>query len=171
MPTRRWVSWIWIMGASVALTLGAWGGSVAAQQGLRIGGSSSHFGQHTLRGSFMPDPFTVSMLSGGNIDASTLGLAPGCTGYVSGEPDFILNYNAPSNFLRIYFQGAGDTTLVINDAAGRWHCNDDSHGGLNPTVDFNSPPAGHYDIWVGSYSSSENIRGTLHVTELRSRHP
>lgn|SRR5690606_18774196 len=171
MPIRRWVSWFGIMCASVVLTLGAWGGSVAAQQGLRIGGSSSNFGRHALRGNFMPDPFTLSMVSGGSINAATLGLGSGCAGYVTREPDFILNYDSPASFLRIYFQGSGDTTLVINDAAGNWHCNDDSHGGLNPTVDINSPAGGHYDIWVGSWSANENVRGTLHVTELRSRHP
>lgn len=170
MSGRRWISWIAQMCACLSLLLGAWGGSVAAQQGLRIGGNTSHFGRQTLRGQFMPDPFTVRMVSGGGINVSTLGLAPGCVGFVSREPDFILNLEMPANFLRIFFQGEGDTTLVINDAAGRWHCNDDSYGTFDPTIDFAHPPAGHYDIWVGSYSS-DNVRGVLHVTELRSRHP
>lgn len=171
MPTRRWGSWIGILGASILLALGAWGGTVAAQQGLRIGGSSSNFGRHSLRGGFVPDPFTVSITSGGSIDARALRLGANCGGFVTREPDFILNYDSPSDFLRIYFQGNGDTTLVINDPAGGWHCNDDSFGGLNPSVDFNRPRAGQYDIWVGSYSASENVRGTLHVTELRNQHP
>ena len=28
--------------------------------------------------------------------------------------------------------------------------------------------AGQYDVWVTSYRAGESIRGTLHVTELRS---
>ena len=121
----------------------------------------------------MPDPATVSITSGGSLDASRMGLAPGCGGYVTRQPDFILDYEDAASFLRFYAtaRGNGDTTLVINDGAGRWHCNDDSHGGLNPTVDIRNPPSGQYDIWVGSYQARENIRAQLHVTELRSNHP
>ena len=147
------------------------GGVVVAQSGLAIGGNASNFGRQTLRGGFMPDPHTVSIVSGGNLDASTMGLAPGCRGHVTRQPDFILDYQNAASFVRFYATSQGDTTLVINDAAGRWHCNDDSHGGLNPTVDIANPPSGQYDIWVGSYRGNENLRSTLHVTELRSQHP
>lgn len=146
-------------------------GSVVAQTRLAIGGSSSNFGRHALRGGFVPDPYTVRITSGGSLDASSLGLGSGCRGYVTRQPDYILDYADAASFLRFYATASGDTTLVINDAAGDWHCNDDSHEGLNPTVDIRNPPSGQYDIWVGSYRAGENIRSTLHITELRSRHP
>lgn len=171
MRIRNWVSKAGVLAAVVALTLGAWGATGIAQAGLQIGGSASNFGRGGLRGGFMPDPFTVNIVSGGSLDASTMGLGSGCRGFVTRQPDYILNYDAPASFVRIYFAGSGDTTLVINDAAGRWHCNDDSYGGLNPTVDINRPAGGQYDIWVGSYRAGENVRGTLNVTELRSQHP
>lgn len=138
---------------------------------LLIGGTQSNFGRRELRGGFMPDPFTAPVTSGGNIDVAPMSLAPGCRGFVTRQPDFILQYDAPASFLRIYFAGAGDTTLVINDGSNRWHCNDDSYGGVNPTVDINRPARGQYDIWVGSYRSGEAIRGTLHITEMRTQHP
>ncbi len=168
---RKWMTRASVLAAAVALTLGAWGGTVIAQSALQIGGSASNFGRGGLRGGFMPDPFTVNIVSGGSMDASTMGLGPSCRGFVTRQPDYILDYSSPASFLRIYFAGAGDTTLVINDAQGRWHCNDDSYGGLNPTVDINRPGGGQYDIWVGSYRAGENIRGTLHITELRTQHP
>ena len=158
-----------------ALTLGfaAFGGDVVAQARLVIGGSSSNFGRTALSGGFMPDPWTTTITSGGSIDVRNLSLSPGCVGYATAQPDYILDYNNAASFLRFYFtpNGSGDTTLVINDASGNWHCNDDSFGGTNPTVDINNPPSGQYDIWVGSYRANANVRGTLHVTELRSRHP
>lgn len=168
---RSWMSRASVLAAVVVLTLGVFGGTVIAQGALRIGGSASNFGRGGLRGGFMPDPFTIGITSGGSLDASTMGLGSGCRGFVTREPDYILDYNSPRAFLRIYFVGNGDTTLVINDAAGRWHCNDDSYGGLNPTVDINRPAGGQYDIWVGSYRAGEHVTGTLHVTELRTRHP
>ncbi|MEC7522948.1 MAG: peptidase S1 [Myxococcota bacterium] len=157
--------------AIAALALATVSGTVVAQAGLAIGGSSSNFGSQRLRGGFMPDPHTTQITSGGSLDASRQGLAPGCRGYVTRQPDYIVHYDNPADFLRFYATAGGDTTLVINDANGRWHCNDDSHGGVNPTVDIRNPPAGQYDVWVGSYRASENIRATLHVTELRSQHP
>jgi hypothetical protein len=142
-----------------------------AQTRLLTGGQESNFGRRALRGGFMPDPFTAPITSGGNIDAAPMSLGPNCRGFVTREPDFILSYDAPASFLRMYFVGAGDTTLVISDGAGNWHCNDDSYGGLNPTVDINRPSRGQYDIWVGSYRANETVRGTLHITEMRTQHP
>lgn len=155
-----------VAGAALTYT-----GTSVAQNRLQIGGRASNFGRHTLRGGFVPDPFTASFRSGGNLDASSLGLGAGCRGHVTGQPDYILDYQSAARFLRFYFVGNGDTTLVINDARGNWHCNDDSHGGLNPTVDIDNPPSGQYDIWVGSYSSGQYVQGTLNITELRSNHP
>ena len=168
LMTRRGVAGALSVAAVLLLA-----GSVVAQGRLSIGGSSSNFGRSGLSGGFMPDPFTTNIVSGGSMNASSMGLGSGCRGYVTRQPDYILDYSNARSFLRFYVtaQNNGDTTLVINDARGNWHCNDDSHGGLNPTVDISNPPSGQYDIWVGSYSSGENVRTTLHVTELRSRHP
>lgn len=157
--------------AALALALGPWSGPAIAQAGLQTGGSSSNFGRTALRGSFMPDPFTRSVRSGGSLDASAMGLGAECRGLVTREPDFILDYSEASRFLRMFFVGNGDTTLLVHDPAGNWHCNDDSHGGENPTVDLRRPAAGQYDIWVGSYRAGANVRGTLHITEMRTRHP
>ncbi|HJL14813.1 MAG TPA: hypothetical protein RMH99_04105 [Sandaracinaceae bacterium LLY-WYZ-13_1] len=154
----------------LALSLGAWGPAIA-QSRLITGGSESNFGRSTLSGGFMPDPWTTRITSGGNLDVSSMSLASGCRGYVTAQPDYILDYTQARSFLRLYFVGQGDTTLVVNDARGDWHCNDDSFGGLHPTVDISNPPSGQYDIWVGSYRAGENVRGRLHATEMRSRHP
>ena len=147
---------------------------VLAQTGLLIGGSASNFGNASLRGGYTPDPHNVRLVSGASgrnsVDVSRLSLAPGCRGHVTRQPDYILNYTQAASFLRFYATSTGDTTLVINDAQGNWHCNDDSVG-LNPMVDIANPPAGQYDIWVGSYRAGENLNATLSITELRSQHP
>ncbi len=155
--------------AGAALVVGVHGHTVA-QGSLTIGGSSSNFGTHAVQGGFVPDPKQIAgIVSGGSLNASAMGLGSGCTGYVTRQPDIIVNYTSPARFLRFYFQGQGDTTLIINDASGRWRCNDDT-AGLNPQVDIQNPPAGQYDIWIGSYEAGANIRGTLYLTELRSNH-
>lgn len=150
-------------------------GGVVAQAGLEIGGSRANFGVHNLSPGFVPDPRVINVVSGGNIDASTLGHGADCGGWVTRRPDAIVKLDGTSNNLRFFVraQGNGDTTLVINDGAGRWHCNDDVTPGsnLNPMIDIANAPAGQYDIWIGSYRSGEQIRGTLNVTELSSQRP
>ena len=110
------------------------------------------------------------MTSGGSVDVSYLG--GGCTGFATSAPDFSVNYTAGAfPTLRFYFVGSGDSTMIINGANGQFACNDDSFGTLNPTIDFNSPVSGRYDIWIGSFASGSFISGTLSVTESTGNHP
>ncbi len=127
---------------------------------------SPNYGAQSLSAGFTPDPFQVNLTSGGSVNASYLG--GGCVGYATSAPDFRLNWSGSSARLRIFFVAstAGqDATLIVNTANGTWMCNDD-YGGPNPMVEINNPPAGQYDIWVGSYQSGQYIGGTLKITEL-----
>ncbi len=156
-----------VLGALAAsVVLGAQGASFA-QNSLAIGGSTANFGEHTLQGNFVPDPKSWSVTSGGSLNIQGMSLGANCTGFATRNPDVIVNYTNAQGFLRFYFQGQGDTALVINDPNGNWRCNDDT-AGLNPQVDFPNPPSGQYDIWVSSYEAGTNIRGSLFATELRS---
>lgn len=133
-----------------------------------------NFGSRTLAPGFVPDPSTVNVVSGGNLDASTLGLPAGCRGWVTRAPDFNLTLNGSSGSLRIYVDRTprnADVTLIINRADGTWVCGDDSYGTLNPSVDLPNAGPGLYNVWVGSYREGTTVRGRLNVTELESRHP
>ena len=73
-------------------------------------------------------------------------------------------------------ENSADATLVINEPGETWRCNDDHHhdgwgNPLMPAIDFHNPPAGRYDIWVGTFDASRNNRAALYVTELDSNHP
>lgn len=126
---------------------------------------SPNYGEMDLESGFTPDPYTLSMTSGGTVDASYLD-NPECTGYATSAPDFRIYWGGDSSRLRFFFEGDGDTTLIINEPSGDWYCNDDSFSSIHPTVTFISPNQGQYDIWVGSYSSGEYVSGTLGITEL-----
>ena len=160
-----------VVGLLGALAVSGYGSQVTAQGALQIGGHTANFGSRRVAPGFVPDPINVAITSGGNIDASNLGLGAGCRGFVTRQPDHIVNLTGTSANLRIYVTAPGDTTLLVNTAGGAWVCNDDSYGGTNPTVDIPNAGAGQYDIWVGSYRSGEQIRGALHITELASYHP
>lgn len=137
--------------------------------GLQIGGTVANFGVHRLTTGFTPDPATVDVVSGGDIDASTVdtgGVA--CAGFVTGQPDVIVHFDEMAGFLRFAFRpgtDGADATLVINDGEGNWHCNDDGSG-LNPVVDIANAVPGQYDIWIGSYNAQDQIQGQLLVTEV-----
>jgi hypothetical protein len=126
-----------------------------------------------LESGFEPDPVEVEVVSGGPIDASYLG--NGCAGYTEPNPDYEVHYDAGAQgLLRFYFVAdtpGDDATMVINDSAAQWQCADDEYGSSNPAIDFTPPESGWYDVWIGSYSGSEYISGTLYITELDSNHP
>ena len=120
----------------------------------------------------MPDPVAIRVTSGGNINVSSLGLGAGCVGYVTRQPDFILHMTGDSSALSVNVNVPGaravsptDTTLVVNDPHGGWHCNDDTNG-ANPRVELHNLGAGQYDIWIGAYQANTRARGTLNITEL-----
>jgi hypothetical protein len=121
------------------------------------------FGDVSLSSGFTPDPHTISLTAGGAIDASTIG-SP-CRGSIARAPDYELTYTAGSLPLYIYATASSDTTLVVNGPGGQWYCDDDSNGGTNPQVTFNSPASGTYDIWVGTFGGG-TASATLNITEL-----
>ncbi len=160
-----------MVGLVGALAVSGFGSQVTAQGALQIGGQRANFGRRPVAPGFVPDPISVNIVSGGNIDARALGLGPGCVGYVTRQPDYIINLTRPTSFLRLYVTAGSDTTLLVNLANSRWSCNDDSFGGTNPTVDIPNAGPGQYDIWVGSYQAGVQARGQLHITELQGNHP
>lgn len=125
---------------------------------------SPNYGTVTLRAGFTPDPHRTSIQSGGSVDVSYLN-RPNCAGYATSGPDLRVRWSGNSDHLRIFFVGDGDTTLIINDPSGRWYCSDDTYSTRHPSFRFDDPEAGQYDIWVGSFSRNEQIRGTLYMTE------
>lgn len=127
-----------------------------------------NFGSKSLSSGFWPDPDEISLTSGGDVDVSYLNNGFGCTGYATAAPDFRLFWSGDGDELSFMFvanSSSDDTTLIINDPHGNWHCNDD-FAGVNPGIHFDTAVSGQYDIWIGSYSANDNISGQLQITEL-----
>lgn len=184
--------------ASVVVALGAMVGGIALTQqaGAQRGrgfpldyNARANYGSYTLRTGFTPDPWGFRITAGGGsnpVDVASLGLADAATGqacgrsFVTRRPDFHFTFAAGSTFqlLRFYVvtDNGADATLLINQPDTRWRCNDD-HGHadwgnrLMPAIDYTTPQAGRYDIWVGSYDASARNPGSLFVSELASSHP
>lgn len=125
--------------------------------------ATPNYGVANLSSGFRPDPYVVNMRAGGDRPAS--GMGSGCTGYITNAPDLRVNFDAGGLPLIVSTSSSADTTLVINGPDGRWYCDDDSGGGSNARVRFNSPRSGRYEIWVGTYSSGDTQPATLRVSE------
>ena len=139
------------------------GGGAAAQDLSSLPTS----GDASLSAGFTPDPYRVRLQTGGLIDASQT-RGPDCDGFIAEAPDFDLFYNAGTLPLIIAVNAEVDTTLVINAPDGSWHCDDDSGGGLNPSIRFSGPLSGLYDIWIGTYADASREEATLSISELFS---
>ena len=131
-----------------------------------VGGDPS-YGTINLNAGFTPDPYQVNVSSGGNTDASNLG-SP-CTGNIANAPDIRVVYTGGSFPLIISANSEYDTTLVVNAPDGLWYCDDDSGEGVNPSVRFNKPMSGRYEIWVGTYSGSDYRPAVVDISELYSQ--
>lgn len=121
-----------------------------------------------LSAGFAEDPYIVSLTSGGSNDASAVGSE--CRGYISSRPDVRLHYESGDTLPLILSVNSGsDTTLVVNAPDGNWYCDDDGGDGLNPSLQFDTPLAGRYEIWVGSYGDNASASADLHISELYSQ--
>ena len=129
------------------------------------------YGSVELTSGFEPDPHGVSIAAGGELDASVIGVQ-GCVGFVARAPDYRLNWTAGDGSLPLIISvgSDSDTVLVVNDAQGNWRCDDDNgNEGLNPSITFDHPASGQYDIWVGTYEQGELKDSTLNISELYSQ--
>lgn len=130
--------------------------------------AAANYGSVTLNSGFANDPRVVSLRAGGDIDAHSVG--GNCSGFVTASPDYKLTYNAGSLPLIISVASSADTTLVINGPDGQWYCDDDGGvNGSNPSVRFNNPGSGRYDIYVGTYRSGSSQPARLHISEVSSQ--
>ena len=150
---------------SIVLAVCALGALPAAAQDFN---AAPNFGAITLRAGFTPDPQVVSVQSGGSLNAANL--SSSCAGFISNAPDVRLNYTAGSYPLIISVDSSADTTLVVNGPDGSWYCDDDGgNEGLNPSIRFNGPKSGRYEIWVGTYGNASLQAAQLHISELYSQ--
>jgi len=128
-----------------------------------------NFGSVDLSAGFSPDPYTVALTSGGDVNVGDYDLGDECTGYATSAPDFRLYWTGSSGNLRFFFVANvpdEDATLIVNDPNGNWHCDDDFQETFDPLVDIANPPEGQYDIWVGSFEAGAFVEGTLYITEM-----
>ena len=105
-----------------------------------------------------------------NLNASVLGDT--CWGWIARAPDYRVNWTAGSGALPLIFSVSSDadTVLVVNDAQGAWHCDDDGGNmGLNPAITITAPVSGQYDVWVGTFAQGDLQDSTLNVSELYSQ--
>lgn len=126
-----------------------------------------YYGVLDLSAGFQPDPLVRSLIAGGTTAVNSQNA--GCSGFITGAPDFRLNYTAGAYALGIFAAAEIDTTLIVRAPDGQWHCNDDSEhlSGLNPGVNFPTPASGRYDIWIGVFSSDDSLKDAqLVITEL-----
>lgn len=136
---------------------------VQPQVGLSLNRGQANFGAHNVYGTNLPTPYVVNVISGGNLEARQQGVPSNCHGFVTAQPDVIINYAQPSRRLAFFVDGQGDTTLVIRAPNGQWWCSDDEGGGQNPLVDIQNPQGGQYEVWVGSFRATEQLRGAFQV--------
>lgn len=105
---------------------------------------------------------TVSVTAGGDIDLALCEDLPG-VGNVIKKPDFTFQYERTRPFnVRFRIDAFCDTILLVNDADGVWHWDDDSGDGEDPVITLSNASDGIIDVWVGTYEG-ENCPAQLSI--------
>lgn len=111
------------------------------------------------------EPTTVDVRAGGPDRNAVPG--NGCSGYINNGEATATVALGSGGPLAIYATSDTDTTLLVLDPAGRWHCSDDANGS-DPAVTFPNAAAGEYRVWVGSFSPG-TAPARLHVVSGQPR--
>ncbi|MEJ6391848.1 hypothetical protein V8J82_01190 [Gymnodinialimonas sp. 2305UL16-5] len=106
-------------------------------------------------GSQLFQPINLGVQAGGNFTLDQCGLGVLGFGQFRAAPDFTLNLsNMAGRELELSVGSSCDPALLVNDATGQWHFNDDDIG-LNPGLRLGGPDVqGRVDVWVGTFSGN-----------------
>jgi len=115
-----------------------------------------------LDNGFIPDPHVAEGSMIGSVEASTL--ADGCSGWLSTEPDHVLETLGTFAELRLLAHAEQDATLVVETPAGERLCADDDEG-TDPILVAPFTP-GTYRIWVGAPEADVEMAYVLGISEL-----
>ena len=139
----------WISGLLIAGVFGVFGTAAAACPDWSLTGQ-----QLTYSSDELWTPRTHAVTAGGTNDLNACP-QPG-RGWVATRPDFDLSFtdNSAGRDLEFRVDATCDSVLLVNDASGQWHFDDDSGDGLNSRIRLPNTSAGTYDIWVGTYGST-----------------
>jgi hypothetical protein len=110
-------------------------------------------------------PIAQELVGGGATGAFNIEVGnPLCTGFIAADPTFSFEWTGQADTLRIFFEADNDSTLMVKTPQDRFECNDDAGGAnnLNPLLDL-TPVDGTYTVWVGSFSPTEAVTGTLTI--------
>lgn len=142
-------------------TAGSGTSAVAARPNV---GAEPLYGTLSLAGGFQPDPQIRNIDAGGSTQNPISG--DGCAGFINtARPDLDLNYQPGTYPLYLYVRANSDTTLLVNLPDGSWVCSDDVLG-QDPMLRLDNPPAGQYNIWVGTYSAGTTQKAAVYVSEV-----
>ena len=122
------------------------------------------YGAYFFAPGFSPAPFTLNVVSGGDIAVKPLALADNCLGYAASDPDVVFELAAGFDRLTVLIASTEDTTLIVNLPNGSWSCNDDTNG-LNPALVYHNATPGIYQIWIGSYAPDTYDDAQLYISE------
>lgn len=124
------------------------------------------YGEASLSPGFQPAPFSIQITGGGRNQAARYIANEDCRGYLAEAPDFSITLDETFDEISFAVFSPAQMTLVVNASDGSWHCSDGREG-KKPAVYFSFPPAGQYDLWVGSAAEGNYAAAILTASESK----
>lgn len=109
----------------------------------------------------------LEITADGSLTAFELPLdSAGCSGLVNDLPDHIFQWDGAGEALNVFFEGDGDSSLLLLGPGGVVTCSDDAAdgGNLNPQIVLADAAAGNYAVWIGRLSPEKPVTGRLTIS-------
>ena len=137
--------------------------------------AEANYGTLLVQAGRRPEGHRAAGIAGGSMDVAEV--IDECRGWISTTPDYRVRWTGRAESLGFRFgatesaAGTDDTTLTVRTPDGRWFCDDDSAGGMDPMIIIDDPEPGDYTVWAGSYVQDAFIEGELLVLDSASLPP
>ena len=130
--------------------------------------AAPNYGTVNLAAGFTPDPQVIAVRSGGSLNAQSLSAS--CRGFISAgarRPPHLRSRLLSADHLGRVRTPIRRSSSTARTAAGI--ATTTAASGVNPSLRFNGPRAGRYEIWVGTYANASLQPAQLHISEVGSQ--
>ncbi|MGE5603577.1 MAG: hypothetical protein ACM30E_11030, partial [Nitrososphaerales archaeon] len=118
-----------------------------------------------LHAGYIMDPYLLPVV--GKAERAASDVVKGCNGFVSAQPNVVLNWTGKTDQLNVFVYSDGDAVLAIQMPDGSFICNDDAGARtVDPLLTIKSPAPGAYKVHVGAAHKDRPALGFLALTQV-----
>ncbi len=119
-----------------------------------------------LHSGYIMDPYLLPVV--GKTEKAASETVKGCNGFVSAQPNVVVNWTGNTDQLNLFVYSDGDAVLAVQMPDGSFICNDDAGARtVDPLVTIKNPAPGAYKVHVGAANKDRPALGFLAISQAQ----